>query len=126
VQEAAPRTTQWAEQVRTDALRQVFQQLRQTVHQELTERFAERGIELDEPAVLAVGGQGRVLEVSGHWDRPHIERLLEEDAQLRHRVKQLLDQGRQLWEIDPSAATSDGGQQARLVVTAEEAFFQVV
>jgi len=125
-QEAGPPRTGLAQQLQYETLQQVFEQLRQSVHRRLTERLTQRGVQLDEPAVLATGSHGRLLEVSGHWDRAQIEQVLQDDPQLRSSISQLIEQGHMLWEMSPEEPGPLEQGRSRLVVTEKEAFFQVV
>ncbi len=118
------------EQVKLGLLRRRFESLRQSVHQQISERFAADGIDLSEPSVLELDADGRLLETSGHWDRAQIEQLLESDASLREAVTQLLETGEQLNNsmLDNDARSGASGRRAgrsQLVVSARELLFQV-
>lgn len=117
--------TELGQYIQRTALRQQFETLRQAVHQHLTERFDQRGIELAEPAVLEVHPSGRVLETGGHWDRAKIEHVLQSDAKLQGDVARLARLGHAL--RNPATADPGAGSPgtARLVVSDHEAFFQV-
>ncbi|MFW6169032.1 MAG: hypothetical protein ACODAD_00985 [Planctomycetota bacterium] len=117
--------TELGQHIQRTALRQQFETLRQSVHEHLIEHFDQRGIELAEPAVLEVHPSGQVLEAGGHWDRAKIEHVLQSDAKLQGDVAQLVRLGHAL--RNPGTADPEAGSAgtARLVVSDNEAFFQV-
>lgn len=118
-----PGTSPWGEQLRHDTLRQRFETLRRSVHEELVRKLAEQQVDLSEPVVLEIDAMGRLLETGNHRDRAVIEQLLQSDAALAEGVRQLLEQGRALWESSPVRA---GEGQGRVVVGRSDLFFQVV
>ncbi len=114
------------QKVHRDAVRQRFDALRRSVHQQLARHSAEQGIDLSSPVVLTVDSAGRVLESGRHWDRAKIEDLLRSDATLRNDMKQLLQLGTALRDFGPSGVDGGASGTARLVADEKEVFFQVV
>lgn len=122
----APQPTQIGQQMQHAALRQRFETLCQALHRRMVARCAARGIELNEPAVLAVDSSGRVLETGTHWERARIEQLFEADSELRSDVAHVLELGKRLQNADSATARGDVSRTPRLVVGQKTAFFQMV
>ena len=126
-----PAQTELSQQVQWDAIRQNLESLRQSVQAKLHARFAQHEIDLSEPAILVADQHGRVLEAGRHWDRAKIEELLATDSELRQQVSLLLQHAASLYQDSGSQAAGMDAQgpadsQLRLVVAANDVFFQVV
>ncbi|MFO7904940.1 MAG: hypothetical protein R6U98_19910 [Pirellulaceae bacterium] len=124
--EAGSNQTELGQYIQRTALRQQFETLREAVHQRLVQRFAQRGIELAEPAVLEVHSSGQVLETGGHWDRAKIEHVLQSDAKLQGDVAQLVRLGNALRGTRTAGTQPAAPGTSRLVVSESEALFQVI
>ncbi len=73
--------------------RAAWQQLKreaEDVGQVIRERLASADIDMSDPVSLSVDGDGRVLVSRGHWERSSIEKVFEDDPQLRKQVQDLL------------------------------------
>ncbi len=80
------------DRARQMALQQTIRHLSKTLHTMLERRFSEQGIDLQQPAVLEIDEDGRLLESSGHPDRADIELLLESDPELAGGLRQFIQQ----------------------------------
>lgn len=101
--------------------RAAWQQLKREAEdlgQVIRERLAAADIDMSDPVSLSVDGDGRVLVSRGHWERSSIEKVFEDDPQLRAQVQDLLQ--RVAAHQDATGSTADDMQ---LVIDASTVTF---
>jgi hypothetical protein len=120
-----PEPSSLAQQIHQRTLRQQFETLRTSIHQQVTERLSAAGVELSEPVVLSLDAEGRLLETGKHWERGRIEEALQDDSRLKADIAQLLAHARSLSQLGSPVRQSDVDGASRIVVGQKEAFVQV-
>jgi hypothetical protein len=101
--------------------RAAWQQLKRDAEelgQVVRERLAAADIDASDPIALSVDGGGRVLVARGHWERSSIEKVFEDDPQLRAQVQDLLQR-----VAAHQDATGTNGNDMQLVIDADSVTF---